>query len=170
LPRPFFVIATRNLAETHGTFPLPHAQLDRFLLSLRIGYPSLEDEVEILARHEHGQLGIGPVLTAEDLVAMQGEVSMVQVSRPVQEYIVRIVAETRGHPEIALGVSPRGAVLLQRAAQGMAAMDGRVFVTPDDVKAVVPAVLQHRLLPRSSHFEAVPQVVDAILHTVPVPI
>ncbi len=170
LPRPFFVIATRNLAETQGTFPLPHAQLDRFLLSLRIGYPSQEDEVEILKRHEHGQQAIGPVLTAEDLVAMQGEVSMVQVSRPVQEYIVRIVAETRGHPEIALGVSPRGAVLLQRAAQGMAAMDGRGFVTPDDVKAVAPAVLEHRLLPRSSHVEAVSQLVDTILRTFPVPL
>jgi MoxR-like ATPase len=170
LPRPFFVIATRNLAETQGTFPLPHAQLDRFLLSFRIGYPSQEDEVEILERHEHGQPAIGPVLTAEDLVSMQGAVCRVQVARPVQEYIVRIVAETRRYPEIAVGVSPRGAVLLQRAAQGLAAMEGRGFVTPDDVKAVAPAVLQHRLLPRSSRLEDVSQLLDTTLRIVPIPL
>lgn len=170
LPRPFFVIATRNLAETQGIFPLPHAQLDRFLLSCRIGYPSQEDEVEILERHENGEVAIGPVLTAEDLVSMQSAVWRVQVARPVQEYIVRIVAETRNHPEIAVGVSPRGAVLLQRAAQGLAAMKGRGFVTPDDVKAVAPAVLRHRLLPSSSRLEVVSQLLDTTLRTVPVPL
>ena len=146
LPRPFFVIATRNLAEAHGTFPLPQAQLDRFLLSFRIGYPSRGEEVEILERHKHGQLPLDPVLSAG------------------------VVAESRNTPELAVGVSPRGAVLLQKAAQGRAAMDGRSFATPDDVKAVAPAVLQHRVQPRSSDPHAAAQAVDAILSAVPVPL
>lgn len=170
LPRPFFVIATRNVAEVHGTFPLPQAQLDRFLLSFSIGYPDLEAEVEILERHEHGQPGLGPVLTADDIVTLQDQVCLVEVSRPVKEYIAKIVAETRESSEIAIGVSPRGAVLLQRVAQGWAAMEGRDFATPDDVKAVAPAVLLHRLLPRSPQPEAAAQCLDAVLSTVPVPL
>jgi MoxR-like ATPase len=170
LPRPFFVIATRNLAEMHGTFPLPQSQLDRFLLSFGIGYPNLEQEVEILERHEHGEVSLKPVLTADDIVAMQEEVFRVEVARPVKEYIANIAAETRKSAEIAIGVSPRGAVFLQRAAQARAAMEERNFVTPDDVKVVAPAVLRHRILPRSSAPDAVAKSVEAILHTVPVPL
>ena len=170
LPRPFFVIATRNLAELHGTFPLPHAQLDRLLLTLRIGYPGQEEEVEILERHEHGQPTLGPVLTAQDIVAMQDQIYQVEVSRPVKEFIASIVAETRANGELAIGVSPRGAVLLQRVAQGWAAMEGRDFATPDDVKAVAHVALEHRLVPRSSHPEAAAQCLDEILNTVPVPL
>ena len=170
LPRPFFVIATRNLAEMHGTFPLPYAQLDRFLLSFGIGYPDLKEEVEILERHEHGQPGSAPVLTADDIVAMQEQVCLVEVSRPVKEYIANIVAESRNSDETAMGVSPRGAVLLQRAAQGKAAMEGRGYATPDDVKMVVPVVLQHRLVPRASQPEAAAACVEAILSSVPVPL
>ena len=170
LPRPFFVIATRNLAEMHGTFPLPQSQLDRFLLSFGIGYPNLEQEVEILERHEHGEVSLKPVLTADDIVAMQEEVFRVEVARPVKEYIANIAAETRKSAEIAIGVSPRGAVFLQRAAQARAAMEERNFVTPDDVKVVAPAVLRHRILPRSSAPDAVAKSVEAILQTVPVPL
>ena len=170
LPRPFFVIATRNLAEMHGTFPLPQSQLDRFLLSFGIGYPNLEQEVEILERHEHGEVSLKPVLTADDIVAMQEEVFRVEVARPVKEYIANIAAETRKSAEIAIGVSPRGAVFLQRAAQARAAMEERNFVTPDDVKVVAPAVLRHRILPRSSAPDAVAKSVEAILRTVPVPL
>ncbi len=170
LPRPFFVVATRNLAELHGTFPLPHAQLDRFLLSLSIGYPDQAAEVEILERHEHGQPVPSLVLTADDIVAMQDQVSLVGVARPVKEYIAKIVAETRASPDLVIGVSPRGTVLLQRVAQGWASMEGRDFVTPDDVKAVAPAVLNHRLLPHSSQPEAATQVLDGILAAVPVPL
>ena len=170
LPRPFFVIATRNLAEMHGTFPLPHAQLDRFLLSFKIGYPTKGEEVEILERHEHGQPNVDSVLTAEEIVAMQDHVFQVEVSRPVREYIAGIVAVSRDSAELAIGISPRGAVLLQKAAQGRASMEGRSFATPDDVKAVAPAVLQHRLVPRSSQPGAVDQALDAILSTVPVPL
>ncbi|MFC2022020.1 AAA family ATPase, partial [Chloroflexota bacterium] len=150
LPKPFFVIATRNLSEAHGVFPLPQSQLDRFLLSFGIGYPNQEEEVEILERHEHGQMSIAPVLTANDIATMQDQIYLVQVVRPVKEYIANIVAETRASTEIAIGVSPRGTVFLQRAAQARAAIEGRDFTTPDDVKAVAPAVLQHRILTRSS--------------------
>ena len=170
LPRPFFVIATRNLAELHGTFPLPQAQLDRFLLAFGIGYPGQEEEVEILERHERGRSSPGPVLSAEEIVTMQDHLYRVEVARPVKEYIARIVAETRSSEEIAVGVSPRGAVFLQRVAQGRAAMEGRSFATPDDVKAMAPVVLRHRLLPRSSQPGAAAACLDAILDTVPIPL
>ncbi len=170
LPRPFFVIATRNFAETHGTFPLPQGQLDRFLISFGIGYPGREQEVEILERHEHGEVTLEPVLTAADVTAMQGQVSRVDVARPVKEYIAAIVAETRNNPDIAIGVSPRGAVYLQRAAQARAAMEARDFTTPDDVKAVVPAVLGHRIQVRSSEPGASEDYLVSLLNTVPVPL
>ena len=170
LPKPFFVIATRNLAEMHGTFPLPQSQLDRFLLSFGIGYPKREEEVEILERHERGELSLGPVLTADDISKMQDEIYLVEVARPVKEYIANIVAETRTSAEIAIGVSPRGAVFLQRAAQARAAIEGRDFATPDDIKAVSPAVLRHRILTRSSEADSPAKCIEAILGTVPVPL
>ena len=170
LPRPFFVIATRNLAEMHGTFPLPQAQLDRFLLAFGIGYPSEEEEVEILERHERERSSPTSVLSAEEIVTMQDQLYQVEVSRPVKEYIARIVAETRSSDEIAIGVSPRGAVHLQRVAQGRAAMEGRSFATPDDVKSVAPAVLLHRLLPRSSQSGAAAASLDAVMDVVPIPL
>ena len=126
--------------------------------------------MEILERHEHGPVDVGPVLTVDDILAMQDQVRSIEVARPVKEYIARIVAETRSSPEIAVGVSPRGAVLLQRAAQGWAAMEGRGFVTPDDVKAVAPAVLQHRMSPRSIQPGAVEECLASVLDTVPVPL
>lgn len=168
LPRPFFVIATRNFAEAHGTFPLPQSQLDRFLLSFGIGYPQLEEEVEILERHEHGEASIRPILTAEDIVTMQDDVYRVKVARPIKEYVANIVAETRASAEIAIGVSPRGAVFLQRAAQARAAMEGRDFATPDDVKAVSLPVLQHRIHTKSS--DSAGQYLEAIMSTIPVPL
>ncbi|MFC1985818.1 AAA family ATPase [Chloroflexota bacterium] len=170
LPKPFFVIATRNLSETHGVFPLPQSQLDRFLLSFGIGYPKREEEVEILERHEHGELTIGPVLTASEISTMQEQIYLVEVVRPVKEYIANIVAETRASAEIAIGVSPRGAVFLQRAAQARAAMEGRNFTTPDDVKAVSPAVLRHRIITRSPEPDSSAKCIEAILSIVPVPL
>ncbi len=170
LPKPFFVIATRNISEAHGTFPLPQSQMDRFLLSFGIGYPKREEEVEILERHEHGELSISPVLTADDISTMQEQVYLVEVARPVKEYIANIVSETRASAEIAIGVSPRGAVFLQRAAQARAAMEGRDFATPDDVKVVSPAVLRHRITTRSSEPDSPSKCIQAILGTVPVPL
>ena len=168
LPKPFFVIATRNIAESHGTFPLPQSQLDRFLLSFDIGYPQLEEEVEILERHEHDEVSIRPILTAEDIVTMQDDVYTVKVARPVKEYVASIVAETRASAEIAVGVSPRGAIFLQKAAQARAAMEGRDFATPDDVKAVSLPVLQHRIQTKSS--DSAGQYIEAIMSTIPVPL
>ncbi len=170
LPKPFFVIATRNISEAHGIFPLPQSQLDRFLLSFGIGYPKREEEVEILERHEHGELSISPVLTADDISTMQEQVYLVEVARPVKEYIANIVSETRVSAEIAIGVSPRGAIFLQRAAQARAAMDGRDFATPDDVKMVSPAVLCHRITTRSSQSDSPLKCIQAILNMVPVPL
>jgi len=170
LPKPFLVIATRNIAEMHGTFPLPQSQLDRFLLSFGIGYPERDEEVEILERHEHGEPSLSPVLTADDISTMQDQIHLVEVARPVKEYIANIVAETRRSSEIVIGVSPRGAVFLQRAAQARAAMEGRNFATPDDVKGVSPAVLRHRFLPRSSEPGSSAKCIEAILSTVPVPL
>ncbi|MCH9016645.1 MAG: MoxR family ATPase [Chloroflexi bacterium] len=170
LPKPFFVIATRNLAEAHGVFPLPQSQLDRFLLSFGIGYPKREEEVEILERHEHREPVLSPVLTADDIATMQEQIHLVEVARPVKEYIANIVAETRRSSEIVIGVSPRGAVFLQRAAQARAAMEGRNFATPDDVKGVSPAVLRHRFLPRSSEPDSPAKCLEAVLSTVPVPL
>ncbi len=170
LPRPFFVIATRNLSETHGIFPLPQSQLDRFLLSFGIGYPNREQEVEILEKHEHGDAGLKPVLSAADLTAMQEQINLVQVARPVKEYIASVVGETRANREIAMGVSPRGAVFLQKASQAHAAMAERTFVTPDDVKQVALPVLRHRIVPRSSATDSVEKSLQAILESVPVPL
>jgi len=170
LPQPFFVIATRNLAETHGTFPLPQSQLDRFLLSFGIGYPGRDEEVEILERHEHGQPDINPVLTSDDIAAMQEQVDLVSIARPVKEYIANIISETRASSEIAIGVSPRGAVFLQKASQARAAMEGRDFTTPDDVKAVAPAVLKHRIAARSREPDSSEKGIETILNTIPVPL
>lgn len=170
LPRPFFVVATRNLAETHGTFPLPQSQLDRFLLSFGIGYPGIDEEVEILERNEHGELTLTPVLAAADVAGMQALVYKVEVARPVKEYIASVVAATRSSDGIAIGVSPRGAVFLQRAAQARAAMEDRNFVTPDDVKAVSHAVLRHRIQPRSATATSPDKCIDEVLNTVTVPL
>ncbi|MEK7353351.1 MAG: MoxR family ATPase [Chloroflexota bacterium] len=170
LPKPFFVIATRNLTETHGVFPLPQSQLDRFLVSFGIGYPKPAEEVEILEKHEHGELQVTPVLTAEDVSVMQSQIYQVEVARPVKEYIANIVAETRANSGIAIGVSPRGAVALQRAAQARAAMAGRDFATPDDVKAVALPVLRHRIIVRSSEPDAVSKYLEDILSSVSVPL
>ncbi|MBI4332793.1 MAG: MoxR family ATPase [Chloroflexi bacterium] len=169
LPQPFFVIATRNVSEMHGVFPLPQSQLDRFLLSLSIGYPDLEQEVEILDKNEHRMSSLKPVVTATEIVEMQEQVNSVRVARPVKEYIANIVAETRAHKEIAVGVSPRGAVFLQRAAQASAAMEGRSFVTPDDIKKVALPILRHRIISRSSAQDASANSLESILNSIPLP-
>jgi len=170
LPNPFFVIATRNIAEAYGVFPLPQSQLDRFLLSFGIGYPDPTGEIQILERHEHGEPDLAPVLTAEEISAMQTQVYQVKVALPVKEYIARIVAETRNSPSVAIGASPRGAVSFQRAAQARAAMEGRNFATPDDVKTVASAVLRHRIAVRSSEPDSTVKYIEEILTTVPVPL
>jgi MoxR-like ATPase len=172
LEAPFFLIATQNPIETAGTFPLPEAQLDRFLISLSMGYPEFQDEVLILEREEHADPldQISPVLSPEDIMALQQLVRTIGVVRPLKEYIVRLLAATRRQPEVLLGVSPRGGVALQRAAQAMALLNHRDFVTPDDIKTVAPGVLAHRLITHERAGELRETVIGSILKSVPVPL
>jgi MoxR-like ATPase len=148
LAQPFCVIATQNPIEYEGTFPLPEAQLDRFLLRMTIGYPSADSESEILLRLQlvHPLEEIRQVLSTEELLAAQEEVRRVFVHQKVRDYIVRLVQATRSHPEIALGVSPRGSLALLRSAQSQAACGGMSFVLPDHVKECLVPALAHRLI------------------------
>ena len=172
LKAPFFLIATQNPVETAGTFPLPEAQLDRFLISLSMGYPDFEDEVLILEREEHQDplALIEPVISPEDIIAIQALVRNIGVVRPLKEYMVRLLTATRNHPDILLGASPRGGVALQRAAQAMALLNHRDFVTPDDIKAVACGVLAHRLITHERSTELAQTIVDAILKAIPIPL
>jgi MoxR-like ATPase len=172
LERPFFLIATQNPIEMAGTFPLPEAQLDRFLVSMNLGYPSFEDEINILEREEHAdplEL-IQPVAELSDILALQAAARAVDVVRPLKEYMVQLVTATRVHPDIVVGVSPRGGVALQRCAQAMALIRGRSFVTPDDIKSATPAVLSHRLLTRDRQPDTAHTVVAQVLDDVVVPV
>jgi MoxR-like ATPase len=148
LPRPFLVLATENPVELEGTFPLPEAQLDRFLLRLRIGYPSAEDEDEMLVRlqHAHPLENLEAVAAADEFPAAVAAVREVHVEPELRAYITSVTRSTRDHEAIELGVSPRGSLALFRATQAMAALRGRPYATPDDAKAVAPAVLAHRMI------------------------
>jgi MoxR-like ATPase len=149
LPRPFLVIATQNPVELEGTYPLPEAQLDRFLLRLRIGYPDRDAELAILDSQGEDLVtpeDLEPVTDAETIAAWTRELDRVHVATELQGYIVDLVEATRHHRDLMLGVSPRGALALQRASRALAASVGRSYVVPDDVKALAPAVLEHRLL------------------------
>lgn len=148
LPRPFFVIATQNPIEMDGTFPLPEAQLDRFLMRIDLGYPDKAEELAILERFRSFDPldTLEAVATPESIVRLQRKRSEVVVSGAVREYIADLVGATRGHPQVRYGASPRGSLGLMKAAQALAAVRGRGFVTPDDVKELAPAVLTHRVI------------------------
>jgi MoxR-like ATPase len=148
LPRPFLVLATQNPIEFEGTFPLPEAQLDRFLMRLSIGYPSRTDERQILVNlwREHPITKIGKVVDGQDLSSLQKRVWDVNVDATLQDYIVGLAEATRNHPDLSLGVSPRGSIALLKAAQALAAIRGRDYVIPDDIKTLVPLTLAHRLI------------------------
>jgi MoxR-like ATPase len=148
LPRPFLVLATQNPVELEGTFPLPEAQLDRFLIKAVLGYPALDGELAILQRFEqHDPLAtLTPVANTSQILAAQASIRHVVVADPVRRYLAEIVRATRSHDEIQLGASPRATLAFQRAAQARAAMQGRNFVTPDDLKALAVPVLAHRLV------------------------
>lgn len=179
LPRPFLVAATQNPVEFEGTYPLPEAQLDRFLLKVVLPVPPREDEITILTRHADGfdprdvaGAGVRPVAGAADLEAGQAAVKTVQVAPEVASYIVDIARATRQSPSLSLGVSPRGATALLRAARAWAWLSGRDFVTPDDVKALAQASLAHRLGVRAeAELEGVDvaQVLASAIASVPVP-
>lgn len=148
VPDPFMVIATENPVEFAGTYHLPEAQLDRFLMRLSMGYPTPEEEVEMLRSRlaEEWSEGVSPVVDREELLAMQRQTAEVTVSGPIREYIVAIVTATRESSRLTLGASPRASLALARAAQGWAYLHGRSYVNPEDVQAVAPAVLTHRLV------------------------
>ncbi|WP_060788654.1 AAA family ATPase [Geobacillus zalihae] len=150
LPQPFLVMATQNPIEYEGTYPLPEAQLDRFLLKLHMGYPSPDEEIEMLNRLEKTAplAEIGPVMSLDELLALQRKVADVHVSDTVKRYIVDLIQQSRQHEAVYLGVSPRGSVALMKAAQAYAFIHGRDFVIPDDVQHLAPYVLAHRLLIR----------------------
>jgi MoxR-like ATPase len=174
LPEPFMVLATQNPIEYEGTYSLPEAQLDRFLMRIDLGYPALRDEIEVLDRqqfsHPIGELGA--VASAEDLIAAQEQIKQVYVSDALKEYIVRLVQSTRQHPDVFLGASPRGSLTLYRTAQARAAMAAREYALPDDVKFIAPYVLSHRMIiSPSARLRNVQseQVVRAILEQMPMP-
>jgi MoxR-like ATPase len=148
LPRPFLVLATQNPIEYEGTFPLPEAQLDRFLMRLSLGYPSRADERQILTNlwREHPIARIGKVVDGEDLSSLQKRVWDVNVDATLQDYIVALAEATRSHPDLSLGVSPRGTLALLKASQALAAIRGRDYVIPEDIKTLVPLTLAHRLI------------------------
>lgn len=174
LPRPFVVLATQNPIEYEGTFPLPEAQLDRFLMRISLGYPNRTEEIEILSRQEVGHPldEIGQVVQAAELIDAQQAVRNVHTDRLIKEYIVAIVSSTRKHDDVYLGASPRGSLGLQLASQARAAIAGRDYVIPDDVKALAESTLAHRLILnpaariRNSDTRS---VISDILRTTPVP-
>jgi MoxR-like ATPase len=173
MPAPFLVIATQNPIEYEGTFALPEAQLDRFMLRLRLGYPKPMEEIVILdeQKRRHPIVDIGQVLDLAELRAMQSAIKEIYVDQAVADYIVRLVAATREHPDVYLGASPRGSLNLYRSSQALAALAGRDYVIPDDVKQLGVAVLAHRLIVKSqaSLREIDPdQIVRDILEAVPV--
>ncbi|TMB56453.1 MAG: MoxR family ATPase, partial [Chloroflexi bacterium] len=151
MPSPFLVIATQNPIEYEGTFALPEAQLDRFMLRLRLGYPKAMEEIVILdeQKRRHPIEELSQVLSLEELREMQSALKEIYVDQGVAEYIVRLVTATREHPDVYLGASPRGSINLYRAGQALAALDGRDYVIPDDVKQLAVAVLAHRLIVKS---------------------
>lgn len=149
LPQPFFVVATQNPAEYHGTYPLPEAQLDRFAMRIAMGYPDRESEINVLFNQQdhHPFDDLKPVVTCEQVIAMQKQVRTVRVDPAIADYIVRLVESTRADARLRLGISPRGSLALYRTAQAAALMAGRSFVTPDDVRALAISVLAHRIVP-----------------------
>ncbi|MDF1995909.1 AAA family ATPase [Peribacillus frigoritolerans] len=148
LEKPFFVMATQNPIEHEGTYPLPEAQLDRFLLKMKMGYPGMEEEIEVLHRAQYtAPLGeLESVITLDELIELQAEVKAVIVDDTIKRYIVELANQTRSHEGVYLGVSPRGSIALMKAAQAYALIQGRDYVLPDDVQYLVPFVFSHRLI------------------------
>jgi MoxR-like ATPase len=171
LPRPFLVMATQNPIELEGTFPLPEAQLDRFLMKIEIGYPSIKNDHLILSRFKQTDPldELEPVITSDELLKMQKACREVHVAADVEDYIIRIIHATRDSEDVQLGASPRALLALYNACQALAALRGRSFVTPDDVKYLAAPVLVHRIIPKSESRlrgyraeQAVREIVDSV--------
>ncbi len=169
LPEPFWVVATQNEVDSYGTFPLPQAQLDRFIISLSIGKPGLQEQVTILERNEQGDPVVEAVLTTRRLKEMQSQVKDISVAQPVKEYIANILVTTRDHPQLSIGVSARGGVQLQRVSQAIAALQGDGYVAPEHIKAVAVPVLAHRIVLSPSATLSQADVINEVVHSVPVP-
>lgn len=178
LPQPFLVLATQNPVEHHGTYPLPESQLDRFLVRVRMGYPHADNEREIL-RSEAGAARleqVRPAASGADVIAMQDEVTQVKVDDSLVDYALAIVNRTRESESLALGVSPRGSIMLYRAAQAMAYLDGRKFCTPEDFKTLAVAVFSHRVVINARYSstlkksEQAETIIRDIIQSVPVPV
>lgn len=177
LREPFLVLATQNPVEYLGTYQLPESQLDRFLMRLHLGYPAPDEEMALLARGgvEEELEAVRPVLGAEDVVDLQGEVRRVKVAEPLLRYLLELVQRTRKHPSLALGVSTRGALSLQRAVQALALLEGRDYVIPDDVVRAAVPVMAHRVILSAadgsgvSQSEAERAIIQEIVATTPVP-
>jgi len=175
LPRPFLVLATQNPIELEGTFPLPEAQLDRFLLQIRLGYPEPVEEEEMIIRYQREEplAQLQAVASIEDVLALQAQVRDIHLSDDMRRYLVKVVRATREHPSVELGVSPRGTLALTRASQALAALRGRDYVIPSDVQHLAGAVLTHRIhvSPQTRLRGRTPdQVVAEITGTVPAPV
>ncbi|HTL89467.1 MAG TPA: MoxR family ATPase [Leptolyngbya sp.] len=169
VPTPFFVIATQNPAEYQGTFPLPEAQMDRFALSLSLGYPTESEELQMLERLQSGKRveDLPPCISMEEIRELQLLCSQVRVESSLQQYILNLVRSTRQDEEILLGVSPRGTVSLQKAVKALAFLAGRDYVIPDDIKAIAPHVLAHRMIASGGNRTRV--IVDRLLRTIAIP-
>ncbi|MBI4758439.1 MAG: MoxR family ATPase, partial [Chloroflexi bacterium] len=175
LPRPFLVLATQNPIELEGTFPLPEAQIDRFLLKIKLGYPGESEEEEIIQRFEQADplASLEPVVASSELAWMQSQVRQVRVEESVRQYVVQMVRATRSHEAIELGASPRGTLALYHASQALAALRGRDYVIPDDAKYLAPVALAHRLIlnPQSRlRGRSREQILAEVLSSVPVPV
>ena len=175
VPQPFLVVATQNPVELEGTFPLPEAQLDRFLLRLAIGYPAAEEEREVLRRFRQVDplAELHPVVAGEEVLALSKTCHRVYISPAIETYILALVRATRGNPALTLGASPRGSLALARTAQVLAAVRGRAFVIPDDVQLLIVPALAHRLILSSQsrlHGKGVPDVLQGVIEQVPVPV
>lgn len=175
LSAPFFVIATQNPIEIQGTFPLPEAQLDRFLLKTSMGYPDTQEGINILSRFKDNNplVGLCPVATAQEICEACSIYSQVKVTHEILEYIIKIAEASRQHPGVHLGISPRGTLALLKASQVHALIKGRSFVTPDDIKALAVPVLSHRIVPKGLYSENInpcEKIVKDILQQISVPL
>jgi MoxR-like ATPase len=175
LPEPFFVVATQNNVEYQGTYALPEAQLDRFVMRLSMGYPTARDEADILGRQEraHPLDSAESVMTGAEVDVIRRALREVRVSEPIKRYVVELATATREHEATLLGASPRGSLALARTAQVLAAVRGRAFVIPDDVQLLIVPTLAHRLILSSQsrlHGKGVPDVLQSVIEQVPVPV
>lgn len=169
VPNPFFVIATQNPVEYQGTFPLPEAQMDRFILSLSLGYPTEQEELQMLQRHQDGMMvdELKPCISADQVLELRRLCNQIKVEPSLQQYIINLVRSSRESEEVSLGVSPRGTVALQKTAQALAFLEGRDYALPDDVKYLAPHVLAHRLIPMGGRRSKA--IVEQLLRSVSIP-